>query len=880
MVRHDLRSTTATATLHSNHLTCHYAVSARGSGREGGGRGSDRQLLRARFRHRQVAGCSSPSASPSPSPCPSCPAATGRVVATAPSPRRWRRSPSASAPWSRRTAAPGPAEQRRDASLVRDGLGRLTSQPLVAPDAVRLADNGTERHHRLAASDTLAQQVRVTSGRLPQSCVRRRLRRCCSPVPGRPRRRRALGLVVVGTGERTDPLLLPGTSTRAGRAGAARLRHRRRHGASPRARASSRAARAAGGAAGSRARDAARRAGVPPTSRARSATRLSLKIRALTCSPCPTTRCSAGTTAQPRRGAVRAGGTTAVLALGFVLVKATAGLRREHVATAGLLRRRVRRRAALLRFARCSRRRDSQCSPACRQRARPGGWRPGSRRRTAPLAPPARVARDGCRRRLVPVARRSGPRGRRRDHGGAHCWPPAEEVVGVARRPSSRRRVPRRATRSPRVAPSASRRSPTRCRWRCHFSCSWPPRFRRSTRVVTTGVAGQPAPAVRRRRRTSRRRREGAPSPTHRCHGRLRHRGGRRRRVRRRLPRDAAGGQRRHRGVRRSHHGAPHDRAAGRGSRGAAGICAAAGSQRTRCCARSPVLRTSATSGDAVAVLGVDPIRSRPWRGGTARSAPPTRDHRQRLLTSPAPAARSRAHGRDAHDPRPLVDARAGHVDVTAWVATADGRERAACRCSPATRLHGRCPTSAHRCSSRRSRCARTSPTSPAACTAAARELLHAPDLAGRVVLGTPTGVVVVWSGWSSRTATQARASSRSTTRSRSSRRRTPRLAARAPVPVLVDPVTASHGTSLRLDLGGGDGVAATVVGRSRFPRSATGSSWPTAPRSPPPSTTTSPETVRRTRSGPRARRRSSRPARGGAVRPARRGMQERAPPP
>lgn len=307
------------------------------------------ELTRARFRHRPgrwllvAVGVALALALPVVS------AATGRVVAA-----RALASAVEALPVGERTvvAAYGgtqdPAEQRRDASLVRDGLGRLTSQPLVHQMLFGELADGTGGTYRLAASDALGQQVRVTSGRLPQSCTPQR----CEVLltgPGSAPDVTGLGLVVVGTGERTDPLLLPGTFDPGP---AARVLLGADTDALQRLAALAQFPRGAGWVAPL---DPERvtQLGVPAYAdlSRQVGDELSLKIRALVLAVPDDALLREDDRAAASRGRFALlGGTTAVLALGFVLV-AAAGLRREHVATAGLLRRRGASSRALLRFA-------------------------------------------------------------------------------------------------------------------------------------------------------------------------------------------------------------------------------------------------------------------------------------------------------------------------------------------------------------------------------------------------------------------------------------------------------------------------------------------------------------------------------------------------
>ena len=104
-----------------------------------------------------------------------------------------------------------PAEQRADDAKVRSGLQRLTSHPVHHVVLFGTLADSAGDDYRLAASDALATQVRVTSGRLPSSCTPTRCEVVLTGTTQPPPLDPALGLVVVGTVDVTDPLLLPGT---------------------------------------------------------------------------------------------------------------------------------------------------------------------------------------------------------------------------------------------------------------------------------------------------------------------------------------------------------------------------------------------------------------------------------------------------------------------------------------------------------------------------------------------------------------------------------------------------------------------------------------------------------------------------------------------
>ena len=231
-----------------------------------------------------------------------------------------------------------PAEQEHDDGLVREGLARLSSRPAVHQMLYgELADSVGETY-RLGATDELAAQVRITSGRLPTSCTPRRCEVLLTGSATAPALDPSLGLVVVGTGVRTDALLLPGTFDPGP---AARLLLGSDTDAMLRLASLEQFPHGSGWVAPL---DAERitSLGVPAyadLSRGVS-DELSLRIRALVLSVPDDAllREDVRATSSQSRFAVL-GGATAVLVLGFVLVAAV-GLRREHREVAGLLRRR------------------------------------------------------------------------------------------------------------------------------------------------------------------------------------------------------------------------------------------------------------------------------------------------------------------------------------------------------------------------------------------------------------------------------------------------------------------------------------------------------------------------------------------------------------
>ncbi len=240
-------------------------------------------------------------------------------------------------------------------------------------------------------------------------------------------------------------------------------------------------------------------------------------------------------------------------------------------------------------------------------------------------------------------------------------------------------------------------------------------------------------------------------------------------------------------------------------------------------------VRTSATSGDAVAVLGVD----------TGSLAAISRWDRTVGASDPATAARALATapgdvGLALPDSAvelsiPVVAwTRTSDeaVDVVAWISTPDGRERGITLVLKGSTLSGALPE----LGPGRALTAITLRENPAD---AARHQHQVGEggastalVAGDLTLDTPSGASGGWSTWSSRTAEVDGSATRLSIGYQLSGPLVvvrPGLASRPPVPVLADPETAARATSLRLDLGGGEAAAATVVGvLPRFPTTGT----------------------------------------------------------
>jgi hypothetical protein len=163
-----------------------------------------------------------------------------------------------------------------------------------------------------------------------------------------------------------------------------------------------------------------------------------------------------------------------------------------------------------------------------------------------------------------------------------------------------------------------------------------------------------------------------------------------------------------------------------------------------------------------------------------------------------------------------------GIVDVTAWVTAADGREHGVPLVEKDGALRGALPD----LGSDVAVSAITLRENPADATRRQHRLgeggTTSSFLSGRLALGPPAGSTAPWTSWSSRTSDVAATASTLTMAYELAGPLVvlrPGLVGRAPVRVLADAETASRGTSLRLDLGGGDAVAAVVVGSlPRFP--------------------------------------------------------------
>ncbi|HET7901355.1 MAG TPA: hypothetical protein VFL59_09220 [Candidatus Nanopelagicales bacterium] len=745
-------------------------------------------------------------------------AATGRVVAT-----RALESAVAALPVGERTViaayggARDPELQKRDDALVRDGVGRLTSSPLVHQMLFGELADATGGIYRVAASDALASQVRLTSGRLPTSCTPTR----CEVVatgPGQPPAvDPTLGLVVVGTADRVDPLLLPGTFDPGP---ATRVLMGSDTDTMQQLSSLEQFPRGAGWVAPL---DPERVAalGVPAyAALSRSVgDDLSLKIRALVLTVPDDALIAEDARATASRGRFALlGGTTAVLALGFVLV-AAAGLRREHVSAAGLLRRRGASSRALLRFALLG------AGAAVLVGAVVGaalGWVVAlvAAART-PLAPPAVDLANaalvdslpwllglGLVAVVVTTAVLAWPTARE-----SSAWHVVELLavvcIAVAALVAARGAVG--------VATVAD--DP--------LSIALPVLALIAAALVAARVWVPLASAVSRR------------LPSSAVAARLAAAGGVRRPLRTAVTAGfvtAAVGSVVFAGAYRATlQAGSADTAAFDVPTTARLTMGPQGADPVTLLESAPLplpayavlrtvagVRTSATSGDAVSVLGIDPkvLPSFARWDRTVGDSDPVAA--QRALTVAAPPEGIPVSGSTLTLPvRSWVRTQPGKVDVTAWVTTADGRERGTALTLTGGTLTGPLPDMGV----------------PAKLTSITmRENIEdltrrahksgeggtpEADLAGRVVLGLPVGAQGSWSGWSSLTAKTSGSDELAIqyTLSGPVVIVRPGSADRPPVPVLADPITASRGTELRLDLGVGESVAARVVGTlPRFP--------------------------------------------------------------
>jgi hypothetical protein len=104
-----------------------------------------------------------------------------------------------------------PTAQQADDAFAREQLAHLTSAPARRETLYRKLSDGHGNDYYVGAADDLATGIRVTSGRAPAPCTPTRCEVVVTGPGPAPVLDPALGLVVVGTAVRTDPLLLAGT---------------------------------------------------------------------------------------------------------------------------------------------------------------------------------------------------------------------------------------------------------------------------------------------------------------------------------------------------------------------------------------------------------------------------------------------------------------------------------------------------------------------------------------------------------------------------------------------------------------------------------------------------------------------------------------------
>lgn len=713
-----------------------------------------------------------------------------------------------------------PSAQQHDDALVRAGLARLSGRPVGHRMLFGELADGTGATYRLGATDDLAHQVRLTGGRLPTSCTPQRCEVLLTGAPSPPALDPTLGIVVVGTGDRTDPLLLPGTFD-PGPAAPVLL------GADPDAlqRLSS-LEQFPRGSGWVTPLDPERITsfGVPAyADLSRSVSDdLALRIRALVLSVPDDAllREDARAAASQSRFALL-GGATAVLVLGFVLVAAV-GLRREHLEVAGLLRRRGASTRDLLAFA------LQGTGVAVGVGAAVGaavGWAAAFlAARAEPLHPPALALATGSVLDALPALAVLGvtavaltavvlawP-----DTRSGTAWHVVELLavgtVAAALLVAARGAVGAAsvggdplAVALPVLALTAASLVAARL---------WVP-------VAALVSRHLPTPAVAARLAAS----SGVRRPLRTvvtvgfvtaAVGAVVFAGAYRATLQAGSADTAA-------------FDVPADVRISPGAQGADPLALQA--QEPLPGPAYAVLRTvggvrtSATSGDAVQVLGLDAgalrLVSR-WDRTVGASSP---DAVRAAIAAAAPVSGVPLQAGATELAVPVVSwtrSTAGVVEVTAWVTAVDGRERGVALVQRDGALRGALPDLGPGATLT----ALTLRENPADATRRQHRLgeggTTSSFLSGRLVLGALPGSSGAWSSWSSRTADVTAAPARldvtyelagplAVVR--------PGLVDRAPVRVMTDDVTASRGTSLRLDLGAGDAVAVQVVGTlPRFP--------------------------------------------------------------
>ncbi len=682
-----------------------------------------------------------------------------------------------------------------------------------------LAD-GVGDTYRLGASDDLAQQIRLTGGRLPRSCTPQRCEVLLTGATSPPRLESSLGIVVVGTGVRTDPLLLPGTFDPG--PGAVVLL-----GSDPdalqRLSALEQFPRGSGWVA---ALDPGHIAslGVPAYAdlSRQVSDDLALEIRALVLSVPDDALLSADARAAASRSRFALlGGATAVLVLGFVLVAAV-GLRREHREVAALLRRRGASSASVLVFAALG---AGAAVVAGAVLGTASGWLAAWLAAGAqPLhPPPAELATSSVLDALPALVLLTvtgvvltttvlvWPAGQERT-----AWH-VVELLAVATTATAVLVAARGA-----VGVASVGGDP--------LAIALPVLSLTAAALVAARLWVPVASFVSRR----------LPAPA--VAARLAAASGVRRPLRTVVTvgfvTAAVGSVVFAGSYRATLQSGSADTAAFDVPTDARITVGPQGDDPLALQARAPLpgpehavlrtvagVRTSATSGDAVQVLGVDddvlPLLAR-WDRTVGASSPSS--IAAALASAAPPSGIALAQGTRTLT-IPVVSwtrNETGDVEITAWVAAPDGREQGVSLVQRDGVLTGALPD----LGSGLTLVGLTMRENSADATRRQHRVGEggtvAAFLAGRLVLGPPVGATTSWPAWSSRTAgVTATASSLSLSYELTGPLVVvrPGLADRPPVRVVTDAETASRGSTLRLDLGGGDAVAAQVVGTlPRFP--------------------------------------------------------------
>ena len=713
-----------------------------------------------------------------------------------------------------------PSVQRHDDQLVRSALAALTGRPVGHRMLFGELADGTGSTYRLGATDDLAHQVRLTGGRLPASCTPTRCEVLLTGATTPPALDPALGIVVVGTGDRTDPLLLPGTFDPGP---AARVLLGSDPDALQRLASLEQFPRGSGWVAPL---DPERitSLGVPAyADKSRQVSDdLALRIRALVLSVPDDAllREDARATASQGRFALL-GGATAVLVLGFVLVAAV-GLRREHLEVAGLLRRRGASTRDVLGLALLG---TGVAVVVGAVLGAAGGWLAALLSAQAePLHPPAVTLATGSVLDALPTlvvlavaavaltaTVLAWPASRSRT-----AWHVVELLavgtIATAGLVAARGAVGAAsvggdplAVALPVLALTAAALVAARL---------WVPLAALVSRHL-------PTPAVAARLAAS----SGARRPLRTvvtvgfvtaAVGAVVFAGAYRATLQEGSADTAA-------------FDVPADARISAGPQGADPVTLQAQEPLpgpAYAVVRTVAgVRTSATSGDAVQVLGLDAgalrLVSR-WDRTVGASSP---DDVRSAIAAAQPAPGVPVPASSTELALPVVSwtrSTTGAVDVTAWVTAADGRERGVPLLQRDGLLRGALPDLGPGATLT----AITLRENPADATRRQHRLgeggTTSSFLSGRLVLAHPVDTSSPWTSWSSRTA-HVTATAESLTLDYELAGPLvvvrPGLVDRSPVLVMTDGVTASRGTSLRLDLGAGDAVAAQVVGTlPRFP--------------------------------------------------------------